>query len=608
MTPKCKRFTYGLLAMMLSLNILSVSAAEPEVYEEEEVVVTATRTPREKSETPGTIEVITKEEIIITGAETVAEALTKDGLVVSNQGGAAAVSTVQLDGFSSGQTLVLVNGMPANTGAAGMVDLSYFPTAGIDKIEIVHGPLSALYGSNALGGVVNIITDLTGEPQTSLGLSNGSFDTGKASFVLQRENYGLAVGGLTTNGHRDRSETDNLYVMAQYDFSQNNTGYHTMDLTHLVKDSQNPGPQSESANPSVDEYVETDSIDWRGKFEYGRTIWEYKLFLQSNDYRYEHPTTPARHQMKSWGTDIATLYSFGKHDLLSGFMFRQDRFDSTSIGEQKQDNEALFLQDEWRLHETWRLISGLRWDTGSDFSSPVSPRISLVHTLSENSAVKLGYGKAFRAPTMNDLYWPEDEFSAGNPDLKPELSERVELSGEWKGGRQEVEASIFTADIEDGINWDLKDSKYRPVNIDRMRVNDMSLAWLYHWNEWFGTQLQYRWDDKQGWDETTRDYSDDLNFFGSRHWTLNLNFKHAKWFANIDWHWVLDRSTQNDPVTFGTIAMPDYDVLGLSLGFQADPRVRYQLTLNNLNDQTYQIHSRYPLPGREITFSMNTTF
>ncbi|MGE5606739.1 MAG: TonB-dependent receptor plug domain-containing protein [Bacteroidota bacterium] len=607
MNLKCKRFTYGLLALLISLNIFSVVAAEPEVYEEEEVVVTATRTPRGKNDTPGETEVITKEEIKMTGAETVAEALAKDGLVVSNQGGAAAVSTVQLDGFSSGQTLVLTNGIPVNTGATGTVDLSYFPTAGIDKIEIVHGPLSALYGSNALGGVVNIITDLTGEPQTNLGLARGSFDMVKASFTLQQENFGVAVGGLTTDGHRDQSGTDNLFVLAQYDFFQDDTGYLTMDLTHQVKDSQNPGPQ-DGVNPLVDEYAVADGIDWRGKFDYGKTSWEYKLIFQSNDYRYEHPTMPARHQTISGGTDIAMLYSIGGHDLLSGFMLRQDRFDSTSVGERRQDNGALFFQDEWRFHETWRLVSGLRWDTGSDYSSPVSPRISLVHPISENSVVKLGYGKAFRAPTVNDLYWPEDEFTAGNPDLKPELSERIELSGEWQGERQWVIAGIFTADIEDGINWGLKDSKYRPVNIDRMRVHGLSIAWFFHWNEWLGTHLQYRWNDKQGWNETTRDYSNDLNFFGSRHWTFNLNFKHDKWFANLDWHWVLERSTQSDPVTFETVTMPDYDVLGLNLGYQVNPQIKYQLTVNNLTNQSYQIHSRYPLPGREILFTINTAF
>jgi outer membrane cobalamin receptor len=101
---KFKNFTYTFFVFMLTVNIGSAIAAEPEIHQKDEIVVTATRTNQEQKETPGTTEVISKEEIIVSGSETAAEVLEKKGLVVSTNGGAANVATVQLDGFSAGQT------------------------------------------------------------------------------------------------------------------------------------------------------------------------------------------------------------------------------------------------------------------------------------------------------------------------------------------------------------------------------------------------------------------------------------------------------------------------------------------------------------------------
>ncbi|NLY76073.1 MAG: TonB-dependent receptor, partial [Firmicutes bacterium] len=204
------------------LSIVSVRADDLDIPEEE-VVVTATRTSQTRLESPGMTEVIDAEKVQASGATNVSELLAKEGFVVSSYGGASGAATFKLDGCDATQTLVLVNGIPENSGTMGEVDLSYFPTAGISKIEVAHGPLSSLYGSGALGGVVNIITDLTGEPLNSVSMAYGTTDrskadTGDTAVSIRRNNYGLTFGGGRDDGFRANSKSENYFLLYQYDF------------------------------------------------------------------------------------------------------------------------------------------------------------------------------------------------------------------------------------------------------------------------------------------------------------------------------------------------------------------------------------------------------
>jgi len=608
LSRKLKVFTYG-CCILFCLNWVTGFAAESEIYQEEEMVVTATRTRQSTQESPGMTEVITKEEIESSGSTDTGEILAKKGFVVSTYGGKSEVASIQLDGFSAGQTLVLINGIPANTGNSGMVDLTYIPTAGIQKIEVVHGPLSALYGSNALGGVVNIITDLTGEPQRELLLSAGNHSTRQLQLAIRQPHFGIAAGGFVTDGHRKRSEAETRHLLAQYDLYENENGYAIVSLAHLVKDAQVPGslmfPQIADAD------TESNELNLRGQVQSNGWLIDYKVFGQSLDYRYISGGVPATYETRTLGLDVAGQYTWGVHQFLTGVTLRQDDFESNITGDHLLDNGGFFMQDTWKLNGQWQLVSGLRWDTGSAFSSPVTPRISVIHQVSEGLTLKLGYGKAFRAPTVSDLYYPDDGYSAGNPNLKPEISERYEVSGEWKYGSQSWRAHLFKANMKDGISWQPEGFMYKPKNIDKMKVDGVILSWNNQFNSLFSAGIRYSWIDKTGWNPATASYSDNLNYFGSGRWTFNTGFHYEKWSGGLDWHWISNRcSQQTYDANFTPIdvKMPDYHLVNLNVAYQMKPSVSLRLAVSNLLDKSYQIHYGYPMPGREIMLSMNTTF
>lgn len=601
MNLKTKRFTYGLLALLLILNIFTASAAEPEVYEEEEVVVTATRTSQTQLESPGMTEVITKEEIQASGAKTLSEVLTDTGLTVSSNGGDA---NIQIDGSSPEQTLILINGVPANTNTLGLLNIDSFPASIIEKVEVVHGPLSALYGANALGGVVNIITDLTGTPKNSIELSGGTFNTKLINTTFQQEKWGFFLGGNASDGHRDNSATDLRYFAGQYDFLQGKEEYLTFNLLLIEKSGGSPGAITWTT-PEAELTEANYSLNLSGKNQWLNGSWEYKLFRQYSKYHYKNTYEDTTHETNDYGLDLAGLYLLEGHELLTGIVLKHEDFESTISNQHTRRSGGLFFQDTWRLAKQWRLVSGVRWDTASGYSSPLSPRVSLIYLPSANLSFKFGYGKAFRAPTINDLYWNQPGMY-GNEDLKPERAERFDLVGEWRKGSQAFVANVFHADVKDEIDWMAIDpsdpySDWTVNNINKVKIDGITIQWTKIWSDHFTFKTGYNYLEKEGWNETTQSYSDPLNLFGKNQVFLDFGFIFSKLKFNLNWQRFADRQEK-------TVYLADYDLLNLCATYTMNDNIGLKLTIRNLTDEEYQIQNNYPMPGREVILGINTTF
>ena len=612
MNLKTKRITYGLLVLLLSLNTFSASAAEPEVFEEEEVVVTATRTSQTQLESPGMTEVITKEEIQASGATTVAEILTQKGFIVSSYSGSSGTTFIRFDGGEADQTLILLNGIPVNSGTVGMVDLSYLPTTGISRIEVAHGPLSSLYGSSAVGGVVNIITDLTGKPYNNVELAygntdQGSVDSGQATITIQQEKYGLAFGASTNDGFRENSETAKYFFMYQYDFIQAEDEALSLYLQSTVKKSELPGAVY-SPTLEDEQSDEIHGISLNGKKRMIGGLWEYKIYSNYWKETFHSSYSDDEHDYTNHGVDAASLYTFGNHELLFGSSYVHSSTDSTAYGKHNLNNAGFYAQDSFYLNEHWKLISGLRWDTGSEYISPLCPKVHLVYLVNDNFSIKFGYGKSFNAPTISDLYSP----GGGNPDLKPEKGDRYDITGEWRNNFHSVSLNIYRSNLRDGIGWlrvGPTDYDWAVRNFEKINATGVNLNWKIRWNEYLNSTLKYGWVEKERWDSDNNSYKDD-HFFGKNKLALGLNFKYAAFSSNLSWEYVWDRSEQEDYSTYPSklVAMEDYDVINWNLAYIVNQAITYKLSINNLLDEDYEIYHGYPVSEREYKLSAAYSF
>jgi outer membrane cobalamin receptor len=600
-----KSYFYIALLLFGSISLIFANVWADETNPEatdEEIVVTATRTEQTSAQSPGVTEVTTKEEIENHSAATISEAMNVNGVPVATYGGTSGTASIMLDGSTAEQTMVMVNGIPVNTGTMGAGDFSFFPTAGVQKIETVHGPLSALYGANALGGVVNIITDLTGSPQTQLDFSGGSFNTRSLGLSLQQNNWGIAAGGNFTDGFRSRTGNNGNYLMAQYDFSDHPDQYLKLYGNYMAKFTEVPGSIT---YPSTNawENDRSSGINLQGKGGFLSGVWEYKVFGQYLDTQYHDDYADDRYQTWNYGIDCAGLYSVGNHELLAGGTYKYLFSDSTlNNGQHSSSNFGLYLQDNWAINDHFNMVSGVRYDYFTNFPAPISPRISLGYAATPNVTLKIGYGKAFRAPTVNELYCNQPAFNMfGDPNLKPEEGERIDLISEWRKESQSFTVNAFHSYAVNGIKWIYDGSSTTVKNMKTVNTTGLNLAWTYTWEDRFMGKIRYRWQDELMQDDigTAR-----YNFFGANQVELEFGVKINDWQILLGWKYAGDRSKQlqtGDP-------MPDYNVGNLSVAYRPNKVLTWILAVDNLANQDYQIQYDYPMPGMDVSLRMKYIF
>jgi outer membrane cobalamin receptor len=449
----------------------------------EEVVVTATRMVEPLSKASASVAVVTAEEIAARGATRLDEVLQDVvGLHVVSSGPAGSLSSASIRGSEAAQVLVLIDGVRLNSPQYGQFDLNQLPVAlnEIERIEVLRGAASALYGSNALGGVINIITRSPQEtPSTQVGWTEGERKTRIVSGSTSRQagdfRYRLGAESRASDGYRKNSDFEQYTLNGLFGYSPTEDVDVELSAYHLDYESGIPGSESW---PSPDAEQEDKRTVAALKLETplgpvkltARGIYEH----HRNNYRDPGGWVPINetHTIDTYGAELHAEKTLNGHSFLVGGDYYRDDLDSTNIGDEDQEHGAVFGQFQADLAASMTLLLGLRYDIHSDFDNELSPRAALHIALTDVTRVRLSASKAFRAPTLNDLYWPEDSFSKGNPDLDPETAWEYELALEQTlGDRGRVSLAGFLRDAEDLISWQPDDFfVYSPVNVNDARI------------------------------------------------------------------------------------------------------------------------------------------
>lgn len=597
-----------ILVTVAVLGLAADAAAEPAVFEEEEVVVTAKSVKTPVPQTLGFTEIITQQDIQEAGAtqDSLAGALAANGQPV-DENGANGPAALQLDGAPAGQTQVMVNGVAAQGGFSGQADLSAFPAIGVERIEIAHGPLSAMNGANALGGVVNVVTDLTGAARNRVALTEGAFQTGRFNLAMTRDDWGIAAGVSHSDGDRSRSGATGRYLLGQYDFLQEDDQYLRLYLQAFNKTAEDPGPES-APKARAEQSDANYALQLNGKRPWAGGDWEYKLYSQRWETEYDDPDAfrHDRYHSTVFGADAAGGYAWGGHEVQSGVSLKRTLFDIANTvydGERTQEDWALFAQDTYSLNDRLWLVGGLRQEWSSDFDSPLLPRLGLVQTVNPDLTVKYGYGKAFRAPAPRELYG-EGSWAVGNPALRPEDGERFDLSAEYRQGGSEWQINLFRTRLKDGISWvpvnpaDLS-AGYTWRNFAKGRADGVTVGWKRTWRQWITGRVDYHWLDRQ--DQGTDGVYRSNNFFGRHQLVLDLTLSQPRYDYGFSWRFVADRTSDG-------VELPDYDLIDLNFRYRFNPRLTLGVGCTNLTDRRYAIQKDYPMPGRSIQVTMEYFF
>jgi outer membrane receptor for ferrienterochelin and colicins len=386
----------------------------------DEVIVTATRTVRQLSSLPLPVTLISKKQIQRTGVTRLNEILNEQtGIVMTPDATIGGGEGVQIQGIASDYVLVLIDGVPVVGRSSGNLDLSRFAIGNIKQIEIVKGPSSSLFGSEALGGVINIITEkptsenTTGQlshraatfnnQNSNISLSQRRDKFGYSFFVdrLSTDGYDLATGddaqtvnpffNYTFNGRLffDASEKLKIFASGRY-FSQE---FYVKPNTSEERDA--------NAHLRID-HNPSESTNWQYEFYYTSYITDEKILdlinndvLMANDFN-----------QQLFRPEVRYNHSFSENNTLTlGGGYNFETLDRSLFAEQVTfDSQYLFAQYDFKPLEKLNIIVGARFDNHSEYNSQLSPKLSARYNFNESFAVKASVGSGFKAPDFRQLY------------------------------------------------------------------------------------------------------------------------------------------------------------------------------------------------------------
>ncbi len=453
------------------------------------LLVTATRTAQTADQALASVSVIDRAEIERKQAQTVTELLeSTPGLTLINNGGRGKATSISLRGTSSGHVLVLIDGIKAGSATLGTTAFEHLAVDQIERIEVVRGPRSSLYGSEAIGGVVHIFTR-KGEqgfnPRFSVGAGSDAARevTLGASGGNEKGWYNLSISDYRTDGFSAKQEgsygynpDDDGYDNRSYALSG---GYQLSDrLEGRLSWSQNRGDNEYDGGSDFDNYSNESRLQTLGG-ELRLAVsnnWDLSLTAgQSRDKGtvYGDGVYQSHIETQRDTANLQSEHSFSHSQLTWGVDYQQDEVTSSSaysVGE--RDNLGVFALYQLYLGQH-DLAFSLREDDNEQFGNQTTGSIAWGMELPHALRLTASYGTAFSAPTFNDLYWP----GSGNPDLEPEESDSWELglSGDHAG--IEWSANLYQNDVDNLIAWAPNaEGFWVPMNVDEARIRGLELA------------------------------------------------------------------------------------------------------------------------------------
>lgn len=488
-----------LIVLPVFLPVL-LPAAEPQQEETlAPVVVTATRVETPQEQVTTSVTVITEKEIQEKKAETVLEVLRNvPGLDVVQSGSRGTTTSVFIRGSESDQVLVLIDGVEVNLTTTGGFNFAHLTTENIERVEILRGAGGTLYGSQAIGGVVHIITKAgKGKPEVSFSTESGNGHTHRQLLALrggtEKIGYSLSASRLESSGfQRTNDDYRNVATSSRVDlrFTENALlrGIFHFRKTDLGNFNNNNfrahGAGDPNARLNDTEYLF--KFDWEQKvlptWDYRLSTSQYKLHEKFSDDpdAFETPRDRDRFHPTIVTTELQTNYrwqdwsttTFGIEYKKRQATTKRTRNGSRRSGVRKdQRNLAYYLQEQMRFfNDRLFLIGGIRLDDHQAFGTEWSPAASAAYLIRETGTkLKLGYAQGFKVPSLNELFG-----AGGNPNLGPEIS--WELNGGIEQRLLErflVGVTYFHREVEDLIQFPAPNFEAR--NVGKVRVDGIEL-------------------------------------------------------------------------------------------------------------------------------------
>ncbi len=524
--------------LLVCLLPMGAAAQEPEkektVPTLEPVIITATKTAEQQKDVPNPVIVKDEMDISAAPAQSVGALLANepgiDWRTRGNYGGAS--EEIHMRGMDGDEVQVLVNGVNINSPSLGRADLGGLPLNNIERIEVVKGSGSLLYGSGAMAGTVNILTKRPHRERMDLSVgtgygSQGSYDilAEQGMYLTDAVGYYLTAARRETDGYRNNADLTHTDVSLKLILDKGEKLDVSLYGDYIHRDFGRPGidPPSQAQpqhffingvkfyddeSASLLDHSETEDghlvleikskpLSWAGL-----NVKTYYTDMQSDDYtRYNaaywpnDPGTGMKTRVENTVTaaegNLEVKPLTGASLLLGGdikeFDWKTGQINLNVAGgdlpgettnKAELETKGMYAEAQYRPHRLVKLLAGIRQENHATFGAENLPLWGLILNPHEQTALKVSHGKHFKAPTPNDLFWPEDDFVRGNPDLKPQTGWHTDVSLEQGLLEKKLTLSLsyFNWNVDDKIQWAENPNfpgpfgnKWTPTNVSKSR-------------------------------------------------------------------------------------------------------------------------------------------
>lgn len=590
----------------IALAVTTYAHADTPSYVLDDVIVTATRTPITVQQATSDVTVISQEQIRNAGQSTLVELLqAQTGLELSQNGGAGTSSSIYIRGANAAHTLVLIDGIRVGSVTLGTTPLETVALDQIDHIEILRGPASSLYGSDAIGGVIQIFTKQgKGAPKLNAAVGLGSYGRNQARVGYNGQvgdtrfsmgaGYDKTNGGFSTlrpgnYGYNPDNDGDTKYS-AHFNIdhainAQNHIGLITLYNRDRVEYDANATAYDDAINQ-----VNSVSGYWKSQFN---PIWQSRVvvgrgenlstsFKNNNTINHYNSSQTQYQWQNDFKLPVGSLTAIAERN-------EQQVNSSQTYTLYQRNINALQLAYQANI-AAHSVQASVRRDDYSDLGSHTTESIGYGYAINSSWRLKTSYGTAFHAPSFNDMYYPNIGFYTGNPNLRPEQSRQAELGVHYQAGVNQFGMTAFENRIKDLIIYDSSVYPTTMSNINTAKIRGIELSGA---TILAGVQVKtnYIWQNPE--DETT---SNLLARRARQHGTIDLAKSVGAWTFGAQA--IASSMRYNDAAN--TTRMGGYTLVNLRTAYQVNQQWRAIVKLNNAFNKDYQTVSGYNTPGANI--------
>tara|TARA_B110000438_G_scaffold207531_1_gene199311 strand:+ start:2424 stop:4529 length:2106 start_codon:yes stop_codon:yes gene_type:complete len=608
----------------------------PQFIKMNQLVVTGTRTKKIHDDVPIATEVIDKDDIKNSGALNIADLLSQRA-GVSLQRSVEGGSVLNILGMDSRYILVLMDGQPITGRFNNRVALEQILISRVKKVEIVKGPNSSLYGSEAMAGVINIIT----EDNNNLELIDITARYNNTENKFKNSKLENGSRNISFNGYKPFQKIK-IKFNANFDLINNDKSIQLIEIDKVNKKTLGGGIDWTPNNlhnftfniQKYDQYeigesklMNTNTKIIRNNFSLthqtlNKKKWNLEQSINTSNYSRNYV------QLRPWGDiekddttnedyieyELLLNKKFGLNELTAGLETYNANYKSDRVlsGKQEMKNYSIFSQYDFIIFNNLNAIFGLRLDDYSEYNSVISPRLGLMYKFRENWKFRTSWGKGFRAPSFMEKYidWNHVQFNytvIGNPNLQPEQSEGVTFGFEYvKPSNYQMSLMFYQTKFQNLVeDFTIKPGLLSYQNIEKATFSGLELMGKWKFSDQINTKWGINWVNNRDGNNKIIPNTIPLSI------TSTANYNHPKkfFYLSINTKWIASyRPQEYDPLKglyiFSEEKLESYTLIMLKTSIKINSIYDISMGVDNANNYT---NNRYgPFVGRSAYLEVST--